>query len=385
MSNKSTWRTILSDTRDHHQCVCINKSEMRSTLEACLCAGNLDLIRQCITACYEDIAVMETFPCARDKLYAAQEASNIGSGDATETISSRKATLLADLQQIIHARTITRSTYYIQRVLQGISSTRSTDINDINLNRWKEYDDVLTDSLWIINNRDRTGMHSADYWGNFIPQIPYQMLMRYTKAGDWVLDAFAGSGTTLIECRRLGRHGVGIELSPEVATASAERLSKAENANNVNTSIVVGDSTQLDFQELLRNLGIPDVQLLIMHPPYHDIIHFSEDGRDLSNAPTVDDFIQSFREVVHRTYPILEKGRHLIVVIGDKYTRGEWIPLGFYAMQAVMQEGYTLKSIIVKNYEQTKAKRDQKQLWRYRALVGGFYIFKHEYIYIFIK
>jgi len=28
---------------------------------------------------------------------------------------------------------------------------------------------------------------------------------------------------------------------------------------------------------------------------------------------------------------------------------------------------------------------NQKELWRYRALVGGFYIFKHEYILLFKK
>ncbi len=49
----------------------------------------------------------------------------------------------------------------------------------------------------------------------------------------------------------------------------------------------------------------------------------------------------------------------------------------------MQQQGYTLKSIIVKNFDETRAKREQKELWRYRALVGGFYVFKHEYILLF--
>ncbi|HMA99750.1 MAG TPA: DNA methyltransferase, partial [Spirochaetota bacterium] len=42
-------------------------------------------------------------------------------------------------------------------------------------------------------------------------------------------------------------------------------------------------------------------------------------------------------------------------------------------------------SIIVKNFDDTSAKRGSNELWRYRALAGNFYIFKHEYIFIFQK
>ena len=75
----------------------------------------------------------------------------------------------------------------------------------------------------------------------------------------------------------------------------------------------------------------------------------------------------------------------MALVIGDKYAKCEWIPLGFYAMNAVLEQDFTLKSIVVKNFEQTAGKRSQEELWRYRALVGGFYVFKHEYIFIFRK
>jgi hypothetical protein len=90
-------------------------------------------------------------------------------------------------------------------------------------------------------------------------------------------------------------------------------------------------------------------------------------------------------EVVDNFTPLLERGRYMALVIGDKYAGGEWVPLGFYAMNEVLRRDYMLKSIIVKNFEETRAKRDQKQLWRYRALAGGFYIFKHEYIFLFRK
>jgi len=48
-------------------------------------------------------------------------------------------------------------------------------------------------------------------------------------------------------------------------------------------------------------------------------------------------------------------------------------------------QGLKLKSILVKNMVNNRSKLNQEHLWRYRALVGGFYIFKHEYILVFKK
>jgi 16S rRNA G966 N2-methylase RsmD len=302
-----------------------------------------------------------------------------------DTISLRRDVLLSELDQVLEARTPERAKYYLARLENGIRDVRTNKINDINLLRWKEYDDIITDSLWVLGKRDTSGAHLGWYWGNFIPQIPHQMMLRYTKKADWILDTFVGSGTTLIECRKLGRNGIGIELNPEVAQKARELINKEHNTHSVLSEVVVADSRTIDTGHLLENHGADHVELIIMHPPYHDIIKFSEDKNDLSNARTTEEFLRMFGEVVDNATPHLEKGRHLVLVIGDKYSKGEWIPLGFYCMQEVLKRGYLLKSIIVKNFEGTRGKRNQEELWRYRALVGGFYIFKHEYIMLFRK
>lgn len=300
-------------------------------------------------------------------------------------VSLRPDVLTSELDQIIAARTIERARYYVKRLKRGVKKVKTSKINDINLHRWKEHTDVITDSLWVLPKRDATGAHLAWYWGNFIPQIPHQLMLRYTKKGDWVLDPFLGSGTTLIECRRLGRNGVGIELNAEVAARAEELVRQEKTRPSVRTEIVTGDARTIDARRTLDNLGAKQVQLLIMHPPYHDIISFSDDAKDLSNAASTGEFLKMFGEVLDNIDPVLERGRYFALVIGDKYSKGEWIPLGFHCMSEVLKRAYSLKSIVVKNFEETRAKRDQKQLWRYRALVGGFYIFKHEYIFIFKK
>lgn len=302
-----------------------------------------------------------------------------------DTMVLKRDALVEELKQIEEAQTIERAKYYLDRLKRGISEIKTSKINDINLNRWKEYQEIITDSLWILEKRDTSGAHIGSYWGNFIPQIPNQLMLRYTKKEDWVIDPFVGSGTTLIECRRLGRNGIGVELNPEVVKEAKNLIKKENNAHNVSTEVIAGDSRKVNLKETLAKFGVKQVQLLIMHPPYHNIIKFSRSNDDLSNASTTEDFVKMFGEVLDNTAPYLEKDRYLGIVIGDKYFKGTWIPLGFYIMNEVLKRDFTLKSIIVKNFEQTRGKRNQQELWRYRALVGGFYIFKHEYILLFKK
>jgi DNA modification methylase len=306
----------------------------------------------------------------------------VGEADVT-TFSKRR--LRDALDQIGSAFTLERARYYLDRLARAVQETRTGRINDIDLNRWKEYDDILTDSLWLFDRRDASGAHHAGFWGNFVPQIPYQLMRRYTRRGDLVIDPFAGSGTTLIEGRRLGRHTIGVELNPAVVEQTRATLMHEPDRHGVVCALEVGDSTTLDWTALLEQYGRRSAQLVILHPPYHDIIRFSDDPRDLANAPSVETFLAMLGDVVARVAPVLDRGRYLALVLGDKYADGEWIPLGFLGMQETLRHGFTLKSIVVKNFEQTAGKRSQKELWRYRALVGGFYVFKHEYIFLFRK
>jgi len=236
-------------------------------------------------------------------------------------------------------------------------------LNDLDLENWREYEDIQTDSLWLIPERDRSGAHMADYHGNFVPQIPYQAMRRYSKEDDVVLDTFLGSGTTLIECRRLGRHGIGIELKPELAERASERINSQDNPHNITTQILTGDSSDLDItphkiEQALEKIGKKSIQLAMLHPPYHSIIKFSEQQEDLSNCQSVEDFVQKFGQVVDFVDKFLDKGRYLALVIGDMYAESEWVPLGFYCMQEVMRRGYSLKSIVVKDMQGNRAKRN---------------------------
>ena len=256
-------------------------------------------------------------------------------------------------------------------------------INDLDLKEWKSIE-VNTDSLWIIDKRDNSGIHNANYHGNFVPQIPRELMQRFTKKGDFVLDAFLGGGTTLIETQRLERNGIGIELQEEVAKQT-KKLIKQEAKENLVSDIYVGDSSNFEYDKLLEKYNIDNVQFIIYHPPYWDIIKFSEQEKDLSNCPTLENFLEKLEKTIVDSTKILQKGRYCAIVIGDKYEKGQVVPLGFYCMQLFQKHKMKLKAILVKNFNETKGKQNQQALWKYRALANNLYLFKHEYIFVFRK
>jgi methylase of polypeptide subunit release factors len=265
---------------------------------------------------------------------------------------------------------------------------KHTPWSDLDLNRWREYEEIETDSLWHYPNRASGDGHKLDYHGNYIPQIATQLLTRYSKKDEIVLDLFLGSGTTAIEAARLSRRCLGVELKPELVEYVRGKIKPELLESRIR--LLQGDSaapeTVSRIAETLRAMRADVAHLLILHPPYADIIKFSDRPDDLSNAPTTAAFLDGFEAVARNGYALLAPGRFAALIIGDKYANGELVPLGFWCMERMNRAGFKTKAIIVKNIEgNEKGKGKSANLWRYRALAGGYYIFKHEYVMVFFK
>ena len=267
-------------------------------------------------------------------------------------------------------------------------SIKTTSYSDINLKAWRDYDHVKTDTLWEFPSRLKEGGHSNEYHGNYIPQIAQQIYERYTKKGDIVLDMFFGSGTSGIEAINMERRCIGVELKDDLAEAVSEKFTPKQLVTDVN--IICADSASEIAKEKIKArldvMGAQKAQLLMLHPPYDDIIKFSDKKEDLSNCATTEEFYDLFEKVAKNGYDMLEKGRFACLIIGDKYANSQHIPLGFECMARMNKLGFITKAIIIKDMQgNERAKGKTANLWRYRALAGGFYIFKHEYVMVFQK
>ncbi|NJK79747.1 MAG: site-specific DNA-methyltransferase [Chloroflexaceae bacterium] len=89
-----------------------------------------------------------------------------------------------------------------------------------NVSNWVGRDKVYPTNVLHLATECSNRNHSAV----FPRELPAWFIKLFTQEGDWVLDPFAGSGTTCDVARELGRHSVGIELLPEHCELAREKL-----------------------------------------------------------------------------------------------------------------------------------------------------------------
>lgn len=161
--------------------------------------------------------------------------------------------------------------------------------NDLDLYNWRELD-INTDSLWVIKQRDKTGKHKNIYHGNFIPQIPNQLIQRYTKQNETIFEPFMGSGTTLFECEKLTRKYIGIDINPDMIDYVNEQMQDSKE------NFIVKECNALDDKKVDKVIT-QKVQFVVMHPPYMDIVKFTDKQEDLSQINNIQTFVNQFKIV----------------------------------------------------------------------------------------
>ena len=79
-------------------------------------------------------------------------------------------------------------------------------------------------NVWSYPRRGDWATHKGNYRGNFPPQLARNVILRYSEKGETVLDQMVGSGTTLIECKLLGRNGIGVDINKNSIMLTRDRL-----------------------------------------------------------------------------------------------------------------------------------------------------------------
>jgi len=224
----------------------------------------------------------------------------------------------------------------------------------------------------------------------------------FTHKGNIVLDPFNGSGTTLVACRDLFRHAIGIDLNKQYCQVARQRLGTTKmdqflpehRLNPVHIEIINDDA-----RNLLDYLSPNVIDLVFTSPPYVNILdkertnkskhsakrnnarfgineQYSDDPRDLGTKEPAE-FLMIFKDISTKIFTVLKPGKHYVINIRDVvpfFIQPTLVP----ALNAI---GFELRNVII---------------WDKRKLIQGMGIFgwpsnfialnsAYEYIFDFVK
>ena len=225
-------------------------------------------------------------------------------------------------------------------------------------------------SIWSFKERGEWATHKGDYPGNCSPYVVKNLLIKYSNKNDIVLDQFVGSGTTIIESLLLNRKAIGIDINDKAINITKSRIKNIDGKYK----LIRGDATKLK----LKNKSI---DFICTHPPYMDIIKYSNGIRGDISLLSGEEFYNSIKLVAKESFRVLKEKCYCAILIGDVRKNGLIVPVGFNVMELFLKEGFLLKEIIIK--EQHNCKSTDK--WIEIARKRNFLLIQHEYIFVFKK
>lgn len=228
---------------------------------------------------------------------------------------------------------------------------------------------------WTFPNRGNWATHDAKWRGNWSPYIPRNIILRYSQENDLVLDQFAGGGTTLVEAKLLNRNSIGVDVNDAALARCREKIDFEIEGAKGDVQIKKGDARNLNFIEN------ESIDLICTHPPYANIIQYSENIEEDLSLLNVNDFLVEMKSVAEECLRVLKKDKFCAVLMGDTRKKGCMVPLSFEVMRIFQNVGFTLKELIIKEQHNCKA----TGYWKTNSVKYNFLLIAHEYLFVFRK
>lgn len=234
--------------------------------------------------------------------------------------------------------------------------------------------ELETNTVWSFPDRGKWATHDAKYRGNWSPYIPRNIILRYSKEGDTILDQFVGGGTTLVEAKLTNRNAIGIDINPAAVELTKNKLNfDFESGSEID--VYQGDACNL------TKIADESIDLICTHPPYADIIQYSEDiDGDLSHLK-IKPFLFEIGKVADESFRVLKKDKYCAVLMGDTRKNGMVQPLAFETMRIFELSGFKIKEIIIKEQHNCKA----TGYWKTNSIKYNFLLLNHEYLFVLKK
>lgn len=234
--------------------------------------------------------------------------------------------------------------------------------------------ELQTNTVWSFPDRGDWATHNGKYRGNWSPYIPRNLILRYSEEGDTILDQFAGSGTTLVEAKLLNRNCIGVDINP-ASLELCRNNTDFDRENCGQVTIKQGDARDLSF------INDKSIDFICTHPPYANIIKYSNDIIDDLSHYEVKEFLEEMKKVTTECYRILKKDKFCAILMGDTRKKGNIVPMSFEVMKVFEASGLKIKEIIIKQQHNCTS----TGYWISQSIKYNFLLIAHEYLYVFKK
>lgn len=184
--------------------------------------------------------------------------------------------------------------------------------------------------------------------------IIWNMLQRYTKPGDLVVDPMCGSGTTIDVCEEEGRKGIGYDINPQ------------------HPKVIKNDSRIIPLKD-------NSVDMVFIDSPYGDNVRYSNEIADIGKISAEDlKFYEDLEKVAGEIYRILKPGKVIGWLIGDQWVKRKFTPVGFKIYQMLIDnvKFEPIDLIVVTRRNQSSNTR----IWHYRAQKFNFFLRGFKYL-----
>lgn len=219
---------------------------------------------------------------------------------------------------------------------------------------------LQTTTLWEYPSQHygTRAQGSKEYAGATPSYIIWNLLSRYTRETDLVLDPFCGSGTTLDVCSDLKRNSIGYDLVP-----------------------FRSDIKQSDARHL--PLKSQSVDFIFMDPPYSTHIEYSTHQKCIGKLDALDgSYYKAMEEVFDESYRILKDKRYMAVYVSDSYRKKKpFCPIGFELFNLLRAKFKPVDIISVVRHNRT-LKRNH---WHTAAIEGNYFLRGFNYLFIMKK
>ncbi len=232
---------------------------------------------------------------------------------------------------------------------------------------------IFTTTLWEYPSQHYgEGMQGdKDYAGATPSWVIWQLLQRYTRENDLVVDPMCGSGTTIDVARDLKRRALGYDLSPsrpDIFRADARRLPL--------------EDAKADF--------------VFIDPPYSTHIDYSDDPRDIGKLDAAGEdggksYYEAMERVIAECWRVLKDRRYMGLYVSDSWRKrkggepgsgaGTFMPIGFELFSIMRRRFRPIDIIAVVRHNQKLSQGN----WHKAAEEGNFFLRGFNYLFIMKK